>query len=553
MSKLATRLTIGEKIGLGFGLVGLILLGVIWHYDLTLSRVLKDYGQLHSVYGARQLHAFEIERRLLGARSAEERFLMSRDLELADQVREEVGQLDAEIDRLAALDADVRGTADALRAQAQSFLGRFDAIVEAWRIRGLDEDSGLQGAFRDAVHELEDLAGHYDVDRPYLLLLQIRRREKDLGLRRDPAYQDQVHQLIEALRSAVAASELTRPVKHQLDAEIATYRKELDAYASVVLDNRDIDGGKGPFRDAAHRIEAILEAHYIPDMKVQILQLRRREKDYLLRRDAEYIGMVDSIAAGIRDQVRASRIADDEKARLDALLAGYERDFHALVDQDARIAQLMQQIDEAVASITRLAQENLRQARTQMQEMSAQIDATSVEKARLSLSVAAGALVLGALLAFLITRRIVRPVREMAGLLDRLTHENPTERIETDPKGRDEINAMAISLNTMADHKATFFHWWRSSMQEAIALRDLSASSAQDERDEATEELRLAAMSKLQQLNGIKGKIQRDAERVREIGERIQADPSRACAEDGVTLAAAGTDIGTLLEVIEDQ
>lgn len=553
MSRLATRLSIGEKIGLGFGLVGLILLGVIWHYDLTLSRVLQDYGRLHAVYGARQLHAFEIERRLVAARGAEERFLMRRDLALAEQVGSEMAQLEAEIDRLAAVDAEAAETAGELRTQAQRFLARFQAIVEAWRVRGLDEDSGLQGAFRDAVHELEDLAGHYDVDRPYLLLLQIRRREKDLGLRRDPAYQDQVHQLIEALRSAVSASELIPRVKEQLEAEIATYRKELDAYASLVLDNRDIDGGKGPFRDAAHRIEAILEAHYIPDMKVQILQLRRREKDYLLRGDAEYIGMVDSIAAGIRDQVRASRIADDEKARLDALLAGYERDFHALVDQNARIAQLMLQMDEAVASITRLAQENLRQARTQMREMSAEIDATSVEKARLSLGVAAGALVLGVLLAVLITGRIVRPVREMAGLLDRLTHENPTERIETDPKGRDEINAMAMSLNTMADHKATFFHWWRSSMQEAIALRDLSASSAQDERDEATEELRLAAMSKLQQLNGIKGKIQREAERVREIGERIQAAPSSACAEDGAALVSAGADIGTMLDVIEDR
>nr|WP_240906036.1 HAMP domain-containing protein [Thiorhodococcus mannitoliphagus] len=550
---MATRLTIGEKIGLGFGLVGLILLAVIWNYDLTLGRVLQDYGRLQDVDGARQIHAFEIERRLVAARGAEERFLMSRDLALADQVRGEVAALEAEVDRLAALDPDALGTTDALHAQSQRFLARFEAIVEAWRVRGLDEDSGLQGAFRERAHELEDLAGHYDVDRPYRLLLQIRRREKDLGLRRDPAYQAQVHQLIAALKSAVAASELSPPIKAQLDEEIATYRKALDDYAGVVLANRDIDGGKGPFRDTAHRIEAILDAHLIPDMKVQILQLRRREKDYLLRRDAEYVAMVDRIAADIRSQVRASGIADDEKDRLDALLAAYERDFHALVEQDARIASLMQQMDEAVASITPLAQENLRQARARMQEMSARIDATSAEKARLSLGVAAAALALGAILALVITRRIVRPVRDMAGLLDRLTHENPTERIATDPKGRDEINAMAISLNTMADHKATFFHWWRSSMQEAIALRDLSAGSGLDERDEATEELRLAAMSKLQQLNSIKGRIQRDAGRVREIGERIQTDPSSARAEDGAALVSTATDIGTMLTVIDDQ
>ena len=94
---------------------------------------------------------------------------------------------------------------------------------------------------------------------------------------------------------------------------------------------------------------------------------------------------------------------------------------------------------------------------------------------------------------------------EVAGLLDRLTHENPTERIPTEAGARDELNAMAESLNTMADHRATFVHWWQASMKEAIALRDLHAEGSDKDRLEAADELRAAAISKVQQLNAISG------------------------------------------------
>ncbi len=46
------------------------------------------------------------------------------------------------------------------------------------------------------MHELEDLASNFKAGRLYLQLLQIRRGEKDLGLRRELQYQDKVEGLI---------------------------------------------------------------------------------------------------------------------------------------------------------------------------------------------------------------------------------------------------------------------------------------------------------------------------------------------------------------------
>jgi hypothetical protein len=188
VNMLGTALRIGEKIGLSFGAVALILLGAIWYCHLNLLRVVDNYQELNSVYGKRQSLAFSIESRLSNMLSAAERFLATRDTDYAAQARAEAAALAEQIALLANIDASSDRTAEQLSSLTKAFSARFDAIVEAWRERGLDENAGLQGAFRDAAHELEDRAGHYNVDRPLLLLLQVRRREKDLGLRRDPSY-----------------------------------------------------------------------------------------------------------------------------------------------------------------------------------------------------------------------------------------------------------------------------------------------------------------------------------------------------------------------------
>jgi len=550
MHWLATRLRIGEKIVLGFGAVGLIFLGVIWLYHTTLRDIVVSYDDLQAVYGERQVRAFAIESRVTAMRSAAARFLLTRDPNLVEEALQAVGELRAEVDALAELDAASARTAAELRALADDFDNRFQAIVEAWRIRGLDEDSGLQGAFRDAVHELEDRAGHYQVDRLYLLLLQVRRGEKDLGLRREAQYRERVHGLLDEMQQETADSTLRPETKAALSAEIAAYREVFDVYAENVLAGAPLGGGKGPFRDRAHRIEDLLQTHYIRDLQTAVLQMRRREKDYLLRGDALYVQMVDAIADDIVSRVQDSGIADDGKAGLMALLDGYRADFHALVDQNARIARLTEEMDAAADRITPLVENNLTEARAQMELKSDEIAVRTGELARWSLIVAGIAPVLGFLLGLLITARIVRPVHRMVGLLDRLTREAPTERLPTDPAGRDEINAMAIALNTMADHHARFTQWWRSTMQGAVACRDLAApGKSDDERIEAAVELRKAASAQLAQLEKERGRLLDEAEQL----ERISGELGRAAdaRRRSVALNAIAGDLRTLVGMLD--
>ncbi len=552
MGRLSSKLRIGEKIGLSFGLVGLLFLGVIWHYHHSLQQVVADYERLHDVYQARKSLALGIEIQLAKIWQAENDFLTQRDEGFAAAVDTHAKALLETTSKLAEVDEESRHTAQQIRALTETYLNRFHDIADAWRVKGLDHNSGLQGAFRDTVHELEDRAGNFKAGRLYLQLLQIRRGEKDLGLRRETRYRDHVRALIAEFRELVQVSELYPDAKSSLIAEIGVYAGEFEAYAELVLAGGELQGGKGPFRDSAHRIESMLEAHYVPDLESNILQLRRREKDYLLRDDDEYVGMVQEIADTIRRQIDIAPIADQDKALLTGLLADYERDFLALVAQNHRVDELDRAMRAAADRITPLVTQNVDEANRLSDAKRAEIARASSASARLNLIIVVCAVLLGVFFAITITARIVRPVREMAGLLDRLTHESPAERIATVPGARDEINAMAESLNTMADHRATFVSWWKTSMDEAIALRDLHAAKDAAGRNEAVDELRLSALAKVQQLNAIRGHLGRHVAHLMETAERLRKYRPGA-AEEAVDIEHTAQGIQTLLAVTEEE
>ena len=546
MDKLFGRLRIGEKIGLGFALMAILFLAAIWQYHQGQAALIQDYGQLQSRFVARVNQAFAIQAHLHQARLAESRFLLERLEADAVEVTDQANLL-LELTQRMSPDPELAATAQKMGELATTYRQGFLDIAEAWRVKGLDEDSGLQGAFRRSAHELQQRSRNFRAGELYVTLLQIRRGEKDLLLRGEAQYVQRVEGLIARFRDQIREAEFYPEVRQALINELEVYDARFREYAQDVLAGNAVPGGKGPFRDAGHRLEAILTAHYVPGLETAILELRRREKDYLLRGDAAYVRQVGDIANQIRGQIQSAAIAAQDQVQLGELLNNYERDFLALVAKNDRIAELTLSINQAGAAIEPLARQNLEQADQDLAAASVRLATATQAQGRVNLLVVLGAMTLGILFTQLLTRRIVRPVREMAGLLDRLTHESPRERIATLADSRDEINAMAESLNTLADHRANFMHWWMAAMDEAKALRKLHESAAGETRDEALEELRRAALAQVQQLNSLRGQLLNQAERIAASGQRLAQGESPATVARDLEQSANG--IRTLLQV----
>jgi len=550
VARFSSKLRIGEKLGLGFGLVGLLFVGVVWHYQQTLGAVLDDYRQLHDVFERRKSLAFEIEIDMAAAREAELNFLSQRKEQFAAKVELHLHDLRKNVALLAAVDEQSRQTATELEALTATYEAAFRAVADAWRSMGLDENSGLQGNFRERIHRLHDLSGNYNVDRLYSTLLQIRRSEKDLALRRDPIYRDRVRRLVVEFRQLVETSALQAAVKEKLLAELGVYTRTFEPYADSVLRTGNPDGGKGPFRDAAQRIEALLDAHHVSNLEASVLALRRWEKDFLLRGDESYAQRVVETARSIRVQIAASTISDADKALLTSLLRDYQRSFLVLVSRRAIIADLIGEMDAAANRVVPLIQQNVAQADQSMASRVTEITESSQASMRRGLIVVAAAIALATLFSVMIARTIVRPVRQMAGLLDDLAFGTPTGRVPTVAGGRDEINAMGESLNALMDHRANFLEWWKASMNEVTALRNLAAASTEAERDEANRELYAAEIATVQQINAIRGRLLQHSERLVEVVRRARTGSGKLSADDATALEHSARGVAVLLEAL---
>ena len=365
MFRFFNNFRIGEKIGLGFGLVGLLFLGVIWQYQMTLKQSLSDYQRLLDVFEAKKSLTLNIELFLLEARRAEKDFLIHRKEAAADKVTQYVGRIRREAVKLKQIDADALAVGEQISKFMKTYHTRFEALVAAWRKKGLDHNAGLQGRFRDRAHELEDL----------------------------------------------------------------------------------------------------LKTHYVPDLEKNMLQLRRREKDYLLRHDKQYVRMAQDEIQTLRSQVAQSGISAGNKQKFNALLDSYQTDFLALVKKNDIIDRLVMEMNDAARQITQMVERNVETSNRTMQETTETINAESQANSRLMLIVVFVALLLGISFAVFITRYITHSLHRIGTVLSRIAHSDPTDRIPV-TGGRDELDAMGAAVNTMSDQMERLIAWSMATCRE---------------------------------------------------------------------------------------
>lgn len=148
---------------------------------------------------------------------------------------------------LAALRADLSSSAEApLLTVVEHGLAdndrRFTEVLDLWQTLGLTEKDGAQGALRAAVHgienQLETLLKASPDDgnlmRLHVLMLQMRRHEKDFILRGDSKYIQHLDQRVgEFLNRLTATPTLTEAARAALLARLETYQQQFRTFAGA--------------------------------------------------------------------------------------------------------------------------------------------------------------------------------------------------------------------------------------------------------------------------------------------------------------------------------
>jgi signal transduction histidine kinase len=147
--------------------------------------------------------------------------------------------------------------------------------------------------------------------------------------RRDSNFAKIYHQNFLKIYSNIEKS--TSVIK--LDSILAIYRQNLIDYKQTlyIYGLNENTGVEGIFRNKIHLLEANIYNKTNPNIHILLLQIRRREKDYIIRGRQDYAKNVYSLLDTLRNEILFLKIPDDEKNKLLILTNEYYQSFEEFV------------------------------------------------------------------------------------------------------------------------------------------------------------------------------------------------------------------------------
>ncbi|MBF0626998.1 MAG: methyl-accepting chemotaxis protein [Magnetococcales bacterium] len=535
------NLLIGRKLGIAFGITGLFFMSVVGQFYYALFDSLDSYEFLSREYGDRKDHFLDIHRYMLEARRGEKDFLARKEVKYAERVAKFVSMADQDAGELAGLRepiADMSGSqmSAKVRGLIADYHAAFREIVEAWKVQGLDPDSGLQGRFRKAAHELEKILNDFDVAQLLLEYGEMRRNEKDFVVRGKPKYVTQFQTQANLFKTHLAASRMGKPLKEKLGQALAEYQVAFDAF--VAARHKDVltqleDPVYLRMSEKAHAVEGILESHYVPAIWQNLLMLRRHEKDYLMRFQDKYVTQLRDLAAQVVGSVNEAEIPTQIKEQILLNITEYETSFVSLVDQHKRLDGLSEKMREAVHRMEPIIEENVAAAVAQMKRLEVETQTESRLRATVALVVALVAGVLSTLFSIVITRMIANPLVTLNMFARQVATGDLNAGVDFNRE--DEIGQLGRAMNQMVS-----------------SLRDLVARMTGNARDLEKSAMELASVST--QLTGSSSNMMERAGTTAAAVEELSATMTQVSAsaeEASVNLGGIATGTTHASENIE--
>lgn len=288
-------------------------------------------------------------------------------------------------------------------------------------------------------------------------MLMLRRHEKDFLARKDLKYIERFDTemgksmaLIDELRAAYQQLDLADQELQNLKLTFSAYSEGMHKLVGqqqlIGLDHKD--GLYGSLRQAVHGIEQELKSANANALLVDMLQLRRNEKDFMLRRDMKYLQDFHSNADVFNLHISQSALSPVQQQALLPLLKTYVMQFEQLVSAEEIIgldeqAGIRGQLRHTIQSTEAVLESVVEHTRDEIQSA---VEFNNLMVTTLTLFIT----VLVATLAWLIARSIIIPIQNVSRTVHRIRNENDfTLKLEV--KGRNELADMAADLNRLVE------------------------------------------------------------------------------------------------------
>ena len=176
-------------------------------------------------------------------------------------------------------------------------------------------------------------------------MLTLRRNEKDFLSRNELKYQEKFIVNFDKLINTtkfVEALAVEKGFEGRLFSSAqGIFNQYLNQFNAVIEIQKIIglnpkDGLYGRLRKAVNSAEETIIAADDQGLRADMLQLRRNEKDFMLRHDLKYLDKFDTSMEIFNKSLAASKISNDQKKLIRSLMTNYRKNFHALVEANVR-------------------------------------------------------------------------------------------------------------------------------------------------------------------------------------------------------------------------
>lgn len=285
-------------------------------------------------------------------------------------------------------------------------------------------------------------------------VLELRHEEKDFSAHKQ-------------LKNADQFNEQMKNVQHQIDmlsddfAEVGLSMPELASMGNILVQYQDQfshlvalqkkiglnakSGLYGELRVAVHSVETLIgKDNY--HLRSEMLQLRRNEKDFMLRLDEKYVDKLKNNVSKLLTSVQASSFSSAKKQEVSKLINAYKNAFLNLA-----ISQKELGYNDKMGSRNKM-RNVVYQVDNELKKLLSHSEAAVIEDVKfintLAYSLFAVVLVVALVSAWLIGKSILDRISSLQTTMNNIAQSNDLT-IEVDVSGGDELSEMATVFNHM--------------------------------------------------------------------------------------------------------
>lgn len=285
-------------------------------------------------------------------------------------------------------------------------------------------------------------------------VLELRHEEKDFSAHKKLKNAEQfkrqmknVQHQIKILKDDFAEVGLSMPELTSMGNILVQYQ---DQFTHLVRLQKEIgldakSGLYGELRGAVHSVETLIgKDNY--RLRSEMLQLRRNEKDFMLRLDEKYVDKLNKNVSKLLTSVRVSDFSSTKKQEVSKLIKAYQNAFSNLV-----ISQKELGYNEKMGSRNKM-RNVVYQVDNELKKLLSHSEAAVKEDVnfinKLAYSLFAVVLVVALVSAWLIGKSILNRISSLQTSMNSIAQSNDLT-IEVDMSGGDELSEMATVFNHM--------------------------------------------------------------------------------------------------------